>query len=56
MFNFLHGLNGMYIMSMRKEDCKWLDMPMPFIEYAPIERTNRIDLPLASLPTIGGMQ
>ena len=50
------GVNGMYIMSMRKEDCQWLDMQMPFIEYAPPERTNRVDLPLAILPTIGVMQ
>ena len=55
-FNFEHSLNGMYVMSMRKEDCKWLNIPMPFIEYAPLERTNRVDLPLAVLPTIGGMQ
>jgi hypothetical protein len=46
----------MYVMSMRKEDCKWLDMKMPFIDYAPPEQTNRIDWPLASLPTIGAMQ
>jgi RimJ/RimL family protein N-acetyltransferase len=55
-FNMPEDVNGMFIMSMRKEDCKWLNMPMPFIEYAPLERTNRIDLPLAILPTIGGMQ
>lgn len=50
------GINGMYIMSMYKKDCRWLNMKLPYIDYAPPERTNRIDLPLASLPTIGGVQ
>lgn len=49
-------LNGMYIMSMLKDECRWLDMPMPFIEYAPPERTNNINLPLADMPTVGQMQ
>jgi hypothetical protein len=49
-------VNGMYIMSMLKDQCKWLDMPMPFIEYAPPERTNNINLSLASMPTVGVMQ
>lgn len=50
------GVNGMYLMSMYRRDCKWLDMKMPFIDYAPPERTNSIELPLAHLDTIGGMQ
>jgi hypothetical protein len=50
------GVNGMYLMSMRKEDCRWLKMRMPYIEYAPKERTNNIELPLAHLPTVGMMQ
>jgi RimJ/RimL family protein N-acetyltransferase len=49
-------VNGMYIMSMLKDQCRWLDMPMPFIEYAPPERTNNINLSLASMPTVGVMQ
>ena len=48
--------SGMYIMSVRKEECKWLDMPMPYIEYAPPERTNNINLPLANMSTVGQMQ
>ena len=34
-YGYEDGVNGMYLMSMRREDCKWLDMAMPFIEYAP---------------------
>lgn len=48
--------SGMLIMSMRREECKWLDMQMPYIEFAPPERTNNINLPLASMPTVGAMQ
>lgn len=55
-FNNPVGLNGMYLLSMRKEDCKWLNMKMPYIEYAPLERTNNVNIPLLHLPTMGGMQ
>lgn len=55
-FNHADGVNGMYLMSMHRDECKWLDMKMPFIDYAPRERTNSIDLPLASMPTVGAMQ
>jgi hypothetical protein len=54
-FNHADGINGMYLMSMKKEDCRWLNIPMPLIEYAPIERTSRVQS-LASLQTIGMMQ
>jgi hypothetical protein len=43
------NLNGMYILSMRKEDCKWLDMPVPVIEFAPLERTNNVDMLLKQM-------
>jgi hypothetical protein len=46
--------NGMYIASMLRDDCRWLKMRMPFIQYAPIEKTGPV-LPLAELPTLGGM-
>jgi hypothetical protein len=46
----------MYVLGMWRKDCKWLDMKMPYIDYAPLERTNRIDMPLAHLPTVGAMQ
>jgi len=49
-------MSGMHIMSMLKEECRWLDLPMPFIEYAPPERTNDINLPLANMTTVGAMQ
>ena len=49
-------MNGMHIMSMLKDQCKWLDMPMPYIEFAPPERTNDINLPLAGMSTVGMMQ
>ena len=53
---FPDGVNGMYLMSMLRKDCRWLDMKMPYIEYASPERTNSIELPLAHLPTVGRMQ
>jgi hypothetical protein len=55
-FNHAQGPNGMYLMSMRKEDCRWLNMRMPYIEYAPPERTNSIDRPLAHMPSVGMVQ
>jgi hypothetical protein len=44
-FNYEDGVNGMYLVSMYKKDCKWLDMPMPFIDYAPDYLTGPV-LPL----------
>jgi hypothetical protein len=55
-FNFPDGVNGMYLMSMRKEACKWLDMPRPHIEFAPQERTNSFDKPLIMPEPVGMMQ
>jgi hypothetical protein len=43
------NLNGMYVLSMRKEDCKWLDMPVPVIEFAPLERTSNVDMLMKQL-------
>lgn len=51
-FNRSDGINGMYLMSMLKEDCKWLDMPKPDIKFAPIERTNVLKI----LEPVGMMQ
>ena len=48
------GVNGMYLMSMTKAECRWLDMKMPFIEYAPKERTGPIQ-PLAALPAYNNL-
>lgn len=42
-FNDADGLNGMYILSLRREDCKWLDMPVPVIEFAPPALTSTFD-------------
>ncbi len=50
------GVNGLYIMSMMRQDCRWLKMKVPWIEYAPKERTNWIDYPLASMPAVGVVQ
>ena len=55
-FNIPGDLNGMWIMSMTREDCRWLAMKPRHIEYAPEERTNRIDMPLASMAPVGMMQ
>lgn len=55
-YNRRDGVNGMYICSMLRDDCRWLHMPMPLINYAPPERTNSITMPLASMPAIGMVQ
>ena len=48
---YADGVNGMYLVSMYKADCKWLDMPMPYIEYAPDTKMNSISqLVRANLP------
>lgn len=54
-YNHPDGVNGLYITSMTRESCRWLDIPMPLIDYAPPERINRIDIPLEVLPTLGGV-
>jgi hypothetical protein len=41
-FNYDDGVNGMYLISMRKEDCRWLHMKLPFIEYAPEHMTGPV--------------
>jgi hypothetical protein len=35
-------LNGMYIMSMTREECRWLNMKEPEIVYASVEKTNKL--------------
>lgn len=55
-FNHKDDVNGMYLMSMTRDECRWLKMKMPYIEFAPPERTNTIDLPLAALAPVGMMQ
>lgn len=47
--------NGLYILSMKKADCRWLDMRCPPIEYAPMMFTDRVDNPLRDMPTVGGV-
>lgn len=34
--------NGVYIMTMKREECKWLRMKPPNIEFAPQSRTNML--------------
>jgi hypothetical protein len=34
--------NGMYIMSMKREECKWLKMKPPTIDFAPRELINEL--------------
>ena len=56
-FAYPDGVNGMYLMSMMRDDCRWLNMRMPYIEYAPMEMTNDVAARAAmSLPTVGMMQ
>ena len=45
-------LNGMYLMSIRREDCKWLKMKPPEIHFAPPGATNQIFVPLKDQPGI----
>jgi hypothetical protein len=52
-FNHVDGVNGMYLMSMTKDECKWLDMKMPYIEYAPENKTSPI--PWAAMPTYNNL-
>jgi hypothetical protein len=44
--------NGMYITSMVRQDCKWLRMKPPVIEFAPQERMNHLPTieELAAMP------
>ena len=46
-FNDANSLNGMYIMSMRREDCRWLNMEPPALHFAPVELTNNIERQLS---------
>jgi hypothetical protein len=48
-FNWGDAPNGMYVMSMYAEDCKWLNMPTPRVILAPKEKTNQLTLPLEIL-------
>lgn len=54
-FNHRELPNGMYFMSMRKDECKYLQMPQPLITYAPQDRTSRID-PFVDMPAVGMLQ
>ena len=36
--------NGMYIISMKRENCKWLTMKPPHITFALLEQTNRMPI------------
>jgi hypothetical protein len=39
-FNRDDGVNGMHVLSLRKEECKWLDMPRPELKFASLEQTS----------------
>lgn len=54
-FNHADRPNGMLLLSMRQRECRWLGMKPPCIEFAPIERTNVIGMPLLHMPTAGAM-
>ena len=53
-YGYEDGVNGMHLMSMRAEDCRWLAMPMPLIEYAPEERMGHIQ-PLDAMPAYNNL-
>jgi len=56
-FDRTDGVNGMHLMSMTRDECRWLRMKMPFIEFAPQLRTSEVTstMALAALPTYGGI-
>jgi hypothetical protein len=47
------GYNNLYVLGMRKQDCKWLDMPVPVLRFAPVAQTNTIDM--VTMPSPSGM-
>lgn len=49
-FRRADGYNNLYVLGMYKKDCKWLDMPVPVIEYAPIAQTSNVDLIMQQRP------
>ena len=53
-YGYEDNVNGMYLMSMTEAECKWLNMKMPLIEYAPVERTGPIQ-PWTALPTYNNL-
>ena len=48
-FNWTDAPNGMYVMSMYAQNCRWLDMPTPRVIVAPPARTNQLVLPLETI-------
>ena len=46
------GFNSLYILGMYKKDCKWLDMPVPVLDFAPMERTNNLDMLMTPSPSV----
>jgi len=40
-----NDMNGMYVMSMKREDCRWLNMKRPSIVFASPEQTNMFERP-----------
>ena len=52
-FNYDDGVNGMYLISMYRNDCKWLKMPMPFIDYAPMHMTGPVRPVVVEAPAAG---
>jgi hypothetical protein len=50
-FKRADGFNSLYVLGLRKEDCKWLDMPVPVIEWAPLNKTSNVDRIWAQMPS-----
>jgi hypothetical protein len=51
-YNYLDGVNGLYVLGLYREDCRFLRMPRPEINYADMARTNM----LSNMPTVGPIQ
>jgi hypothetical protein len=48
-FNYSHGINGMYITSMTRDKCRWLDMEPPEFDFAPSHLTSNAQLSVVGL-------
>jgi hypothetical protein len=43
------GMNSLYVLGMRQEDCKWLDMPVPVLDFAPPGKTFISQIPPSTM-------
>lgn len=51
-FRRADGMNNLYVLGMYRKDCKWLDMPVPVLDFAPPEKTNTVDMLKLESPSV----